>query len=87
MQGQVARCYAETRFQKFVRLEVYKAFKEQITGNHRPLHYNIQAADAIAKFITDSIAAHTKGTAKDLRTYFNAVPRADVATGDLYDSP
>ena len=66
-------------------LEVYKAFKEQVTGNHRPLHYNTEAADAIAKFHTESVAANAKGTARDLRSYFNAVPEASVDTGDLYD--
>ena len=44
-------------------------------------------ADAIANFITESVAANFKGTAKDLRSYFNAVPRADIDSGDLYDSP
>lgn len=68
-------------------LEVYKAFKEQIAGNHWPLHYNTDAADAIAKFIKESGAANSKDTAKDLRSYFNAVPTANVDTGDLYDSP
>ena len=82
-----AKGFEEKAKQLSLRLEVYEAFKEQITGNHKPLHYNTEAADAIAKFITESIAAHSKGTAKDLRTYFNAVPRADVDTGDLYDSP
>ena len=66
-------------------LKVYKAFKEQVTGNHRPLHYNTEAADAIAKFHTESVAANAKGTARDLRSYFNAVPEASVDTGDLYD--
>ena len=82
-----AKGFEEKARQLSLRLEVYEAFKEQITGNHKPLHYNTEAADAIAKFITESIAAHSKGTTKDLRTYFNAVPRADVDTGDLYDSP
>ena len=31
-------------------LEVYKAFKEQIMGNRRPLHYNTDTADAIARW-------------------------------------
>ena len=68
-------------------LEVCNAFKEQITGNHRPLHYNTDAANAIAKFITESIAGSSKGAAKDMRSYFSAVPRAHVDNGDLYDSP
>lgn len=42
----------------------YKAFKEQIASHHRPLHYNTDATDAIAKFITESAAANSKGTAK-----------------------
>ena len=49
--------------------EVYKAFKERITGNHKPLQYNTEAADAIAKFIAESVAANSKGAGKDLRTY------------------
>lgn len=49
-------------------LEVYKVFKERITGNHRPLQYNTEAADAMAKFITESVAASSRGTARDLRT-------------------
>lgn len=82
-----AKGFEEKARQMSLGLEVYKAFKEQITGNHRPLHCNTHAADAIAKFITESVAASSKGTAKDLRSYFSAVPRADVDTGDLYDSP
>ena len=46
-------------------LEVYKAFKEQIIGNHRPVHYNTNAADAIAKPITKSVDANSKGTTID----------------------
>ena len=82
-----AKGFEEKARQLSLGLEVYKAFKEQITGNHRPLHYNTEAAEAIAKFITESVVANSKGTAKDLRSYFNAVPRAEVDTGDLYDSP
>ncbi|KAL0028455.1 hypothetical protein WJX77_007627 [Trebouxia sp. C0004] len=78
--------FEEKARQMSLGLEVYKAFKEQISGNHKPLHYNTEAADAIAKFITESVAANSKGTAKDLRSYFNTVPRADVDSGDLYDS-
>ena len=51
----------------------YKAFKEQITGNHWPLHYNANATGAITKFITESVAADSERTAKDLHSYFNAV--------------
>ncbi|KAL3144433.1 hypothetical protein ABBQ32_004178 [Trebouxia sp. C0010 RCD-2024] len=82
-----AKGFEEKTRQMSLGLEVYKAFKEQITGNHRPLHYNTDAADAIAKFITESVAANSKGTAQDLRSYFNAVPRGTLDTGDLYDSP
>lgn len=69
---------------------MYNAIREQITGNHRlycrgDLQYNTDAADAIAKFITESVAANTKNpAAKDLRSYFNAVPRQPVDNGDLY---
>lgn len=68
-------------------LEVYKAFKEHITGNHKLLQYNTEAANAIAKFILESVTANSKGTGKDLRSYFDAVPGQPVDTGDLYDSP
>ncbi len=67
-------------------LEVYKAFKDHVMGNHKPLHYNTEAADAIAKFIADSVNAKSTGAARDLRSYFDAIPRADVDCGDLYDS-
>ena len=63
-------------------LEVYKAFKEHNTGNHKPLQYNTEAADAIAKFITESVAANSTSACRDLRSYFNAMP---VDTSD--DSP
>lgn len=82
-----AKGFEEKARQMSLGLEVYNAFKEQITGNHKPLHYNTDASDAIAKSITKSVAANSKGTAKDLHSYFNAMPRADVNTGDLYDSP
>ena len=59
-----AKGFEEKARQMSSGLEVYKVFKEQITGNHRPLHYNTNAADAIAKFITESVAANSK--AKDL---------------------
>ncbi|DBA93966.1 hypothetical protein WJX77_007035 [Trebouxia sp. C0004] len=80
-----AKGFEEKARQMSLGLEVYKAFKEQITGNHRPLQYNTDAADAIAKFVTESVAANTKNpAAKDLRSYFNAVPRQPVDNGDLY---
>ena len=66
-------------------LEVYKAFKHHITGNHKPLQYDTEAAEAIAKFIAGSVAAGSNNAvAKDLRSYFSAVPREPVDTGDLY---
>ncbi len=67
-------------------MEVYKAFKQHITGNHKPLQYKTDATEAIAKFIADSVAAAgpNSAAAKDLRSYFNAVPRQPVDTGDLY---
>ena len=68
-------------------LEVQKAFKEQITDNHRPLQFITEAAHAITNFITESVAASSNRTAKDLRSYFNATPKATVNTGHLYDSP
>ncbi len=67
-------------------LDVYNAFKQHVTGNHKPLQYNTEVAEAIAKFIKESVDASSKGAAKDLRSYFNAVPRASTDTGDLYDS-
>jgi len=66
-------------------LDVYNAFKQHVTGNHKPLQYNTEVAEAIAKFIKESVDASSKGAAKDLRS-FNAVPRASTDTGDLYDS-
>ena len=66
-------------------LEVYKAFKQHVTGNHKPLQYNTESTDAIAKFIADSVTAGSNNAvAKDLRGYFSAVPRQPVDTGDLY---
>ena len=50
---------------------MYKAFKEQITGNHRHLHYNTDAADATAKYVTDT--SLPTQIAKNLRSYFDAV--------------
>ncbi len=70
-------------------LEVYKAFKEHVAGNHRPLQYNAEAAEDIARFITESVNAASKDTTRDLRQYFNAIPRQQAApmdTGDLYDN-
>lgn len=43
-----AKGFEEKARQLSLTQEVYKAFKEQITGNHRPLQYNMEAADAIA---------------------------------------
>ncbi len=68
-----AKGFEEKARQLSLGLEVYKAFKEHIAGNHRPLQYNTDPADAIAKFIKDSVTASSKGAAKDLRSYFNAI--------------
>lgn len=62
-------------------------FSDKSTGNHKPLQYNTEAVDAIAKFITESVAANSKGACRDLRSYFDTMPRQPVDTGDLYDSP
>ena len=49
------------------------------------LQYNTEATDAIAKFIAEHVAASTKtAAAKDLRSYFDAIPRQPVDNGDLY---
>ena len=86
-----AKGFEEKARQLSLGLEVYKAFKEQITGNHKPLQYNTEAADTIAKFIqkqkAESVAANCKATGRDLRSYFDAMPRQPVDTGDLYESP
>ena len=64
--------------------EVYKAFKQHITGSHEPLPYNTEATEAIAKFIADSVAdGSNNAVAKDLRSYFIPVPREPVDTCDL----
>ena len=81
-----AKAFEDKARQMSMGLEVYKAFKQHVTGNHKPLQYNTEAADAIAKFIADSVAAGSNNAvAKDLRSYFSAVPRQPVDTGDLYD--
>ena len=81
-----AKAFEDKARQMSLGLEVYKAFKQHITGNHKPLQYNTEAADAIAKFIADSVAVGSNNAvAKDLRSYFSAVPRQPVDTGDLYD--
>ena len=81
-----AKVFEDKARQMSMGLEVYKAFKQHVTGNHKPLQYNTEAADAIAKFIADSVAAGSNNVvAKDLRSYFSAVPRQPVDTGDLYD--
>ena len=81
-----AKAFEDTARQMSLGLEVYKAFKHHIAGNHKPLQYNTEATEAIAKFIADSVAAagSNNAVAKDLRSYFNAVPRQPVDTGDLY---
>ena len=42
-----AKGFEEKARQMSLGLEVYKAFQEQMTGNHRPLHYSTEAADPI----------------------------------------
>lgn len=81
-----AKAFEETR-QMSLGLEVYKAFKQHTTGNHKPLQYDTEATEAIAKFIADSVAAagSNNAAAKDLRSYFIPVPREPVDTGDLYN--
>lgn len=84
--GRDAKAFEDRAMQMSLGLEVYKAFKQHITGNHKPLQYDTEATEAIAKFIADSVAAagSNNAAAKDLRSYFNAVPRQPVDTGDLY---
>lgn len=81
-----AKAFEDKARQMSLGLEVYKAFKQHITGNHKPLQYKTDATEAIAKFIADSVAAagQNSAAAKDLRSYFNAVPSQPVDTGDLY---
>jgi hypothetical protein len=80
-----AKAFEDKARQLSLGLEVYKAFKQHIMGNHKPLQYNTEATEAIAKFIADSVAAGSdNAVAKDLRSYFSAVPREPVDTGDLY---
>ena len=73
--------------QKSLGLKAFKPFKEQVTGNHKPLQYNTEAPDAIANCITEKVAASSKGTAKDLHSCLNAAPKTAFNTDDLYDSP
>lgn len=49
-------------------LEAYRAFKQHVTGNHKPLHYSTEATDAIARFIAESVGAASKETARDLHS-------------------
>ena len=79
-----AKAFEDKARQMSLGLEVYKAFKQHITGNHRPLQYNTEATEDIAKFIADSVAGSNSAAAKDLRSYFTTVPREPVDTGDLY---
>ena len=80
-----AKAFEDKARQMSLGLEVYKAFKQHITGNHKPLQYNTEATEAIAKFIADSVAAvSNNAVARDLRSYFTAVPSEPVDTGDLY---
>jgi hypothetical protein len=57
----------------------------QVSSVKNVLHTD--AADTIAKFITQGVVANSRGAGKGLRSYFDAVPRANVDTDDLYDSP
>ena len=80
-----AKGFEEKARQLSLGLEVYNAFKDHITGSHKTLQYDPAAADAIAKFITESVKAGSNNAAtKDLRSYFNALPRESVDTGNLY---
>lgn len=66
-------------------LEVYKTFQQHVTGNHKPLQHNTEATGAIANFIAESVAAGSNNAvAKDLHSYFSAMPRQPVDTADLY---
>ena len=79
------KAFEEKARQLSLGLEVYREFKQHVRGNHRPLQYNTEATDAIAKFIAEHVAASTTtAAAKDLRSYFDAVPRQPVDNGDLY---
>ena len=77
-----AKAFEDKARQMSLGLEV---FKQHITGNHKPLQYNTEAIEAIANFITDSVAAvSNNAVARDLHSYFIAVPSEPVDTGDLY---
>lgn len=65
---------------------MYYGSTRRAVSNHKPLQYHTETADAIAKFIAESVAANSKGAGRDLRSYFDAVPRQAVDTGNLYDS-
>ena len=79
------KAFEEKARQLSLGLEVYREFKQHVRGNHRPLQYNTEATDAIAKFIAEHVAASTKTVAaQDLLSYFDAVPRQPVDNGDLY---
>ena len=79
------KAFEDMARQMILGLEVYKAFKQHVTGNHKPLQYSTEATKAIAKFILDSVTAGSDNAATiDLRSYFCAVPRQPVDTGDLY---
>ena len=45
------KAFEERARQLSLGLEVYKKFKQHITGNHKPLQHNAEATDAIAKFL------------------------------------
>ena len=76
-----AKAFEDKARQMSLGLEVYKAFKQHITGNHKPLQYNTEATEAIAKFIADSVAAGSDhAAARDLRSYFSVLPEQPVDT-------
>ena len=77
-----AKSFEDQARQLSLGLEVYKAFKQQIRGNHRPLQYSTEAADAIASFIKDFVHSNARNEGKDMRSYYQP---ASLDTGDLYD--
>ena len=79
------KVFEEKTRQLSLGLEVYKELKQHVRGNHRPLQYDTEATDAIAKFIAEHVAASTKtAAAKDLHSYFDAVSRQPADNADLY---
>ena len=54
------KAFEEKARQLSLGLEVYKEFKQHVMGNHKPLQYNTEATDVIARFIAEHVAASTK---------------------------